>query len=238
MELMPETRETLRWLSAVSDEDLEATLATQAERVLQIVPDCVGISVGYLREELTFTLVATPDQIAVLGAIQYLHDGPLAQAAGSSRRKDEREPDPLDEGAWQRDARDGAAQGVLSSLSLPISEDRDNGPVRASVNLYGASRNAFAGHHDQLASLFGAWAPGAVSNADLSFSTRLAAAASPARARERSLLCEAVGLLAESEHVDVATAELRLREAAARAGLTEIQIARAVLKAHRPDAPG
>ncbi len=237
MEPMPETRETLRWLSVDSDVDLEATLASQAERVLEVVPDCVGISIAYLEEGLTFTLVATPEQIAVLDAIQYLHDGPCVEAARSGRRMDVREMDPLDEGAWQRYARAGAARGVLSSLSLPIREDGDVGQVVGSVNLYGASRNAFTGHHGQMAELFGAWGPGAVSNADLSFSTRLAAAASPARARERSLLYEAVGMLAEFEHVDVATAELRLREAAARAGLTDVQIAQAVLAAHAPGPP-
>ena len=128
--------------------------------------------------------------------------------------------------------------GRPSSLSLPIREDGDEGQVVGSVNLYGASGNAFTGHHDQLAAVFGAWAAGAVSNADLSFSTRLAAAASPARARERSLLYEAAGMLAESEHVDVGSAERRLREAAARAGLTDVQIARAVLAAHPPGPPG
>jgi hypothetical protein len=234
MEPMPETRETLRRLSLGSDVDLEATLSHQADRVLEIVPDCVGISIGYLEDGLTFTLVATPEQIAVLDAIQYLHGGPCVESATSGTKVDVPEVDPLDEGAWQRYARVGAARGVVSSLSLPIREDGDAGQVVGSVNLYGASGNAFTGHHDQLAALFGAWAPGAVSNADLSFSTRLAAAASPARARERSLLDEAVGVLADFEHLDMASAELRLREAAARAGLTTGQIARAVLEAHTP----
>jgi hypothetical protein len=238
MEPVPETRETLRRLSLGSDVDLEAALARQAEPVLEIVPDCVGISIGYLEEGLTFTLVATPQQIAVLDAIQYIHGGPCVESMTSGEKVDVRDIDPLDEGAWQRYARAGAARGVVSSLSLPIREDGDEGQVVGSVNLYGASGNAFTGHHEQLAALFGAWAPGAVSNADLSFSTRLAAAASPARARERSLLDEAVGVLAESEHLDMASAELRLREAAARAGLTEVQIARAVLEAHTPGPHG
>ncbi len=238
MEPLPETRETLRRLRLGTDVDLEATLARQADRVLEIVPDCVGFSISYLEEGLTFTLVAAPEEIAVLDAIQYLHGGPCIEAATSGKRMDVPDVDPLDEGAWQRYALAGAARGVASSLSLPIREGGDEGHVVGSVNLYGASGNAFTGHHDQLAALFGAWAPGAVSNADLSFSTRLAAAASPARARERTLLDEAVGVLAESEHLDVGTAELRLHEAAARAGLTDVQIARAVLEAHTPGRHG
>jgi GAF domain len=234
MEPIPETRETLRRLSFDTDVDLEATLARQGAQVLEIVPDCVGISITYIDEGLTFTLVAAPEEIAVLDAIQYLHGGPCVEAATSGNRMDVRDVDPLDEGAWQRYARAGAAHGVASSLSLPIRQDGDEGHVVGSVNLYGASGNAFTGHHHQLAAVFGAWAAGAVSNADLSFSTRLAAAASPARARERSLLDEAVGVLAESEHLDVGSAERRLREAAARAGLTDVQIARAVLEAHTP----
>ena len=93
MEPMPETRETLRRLSVDSDVDLEATLARQAERVLEIVPDCVGISISYLQEGLTFTLVATPeadrrpgrDPVPPWRALR--RGGEVRQADGRARRR-------------------------------------------------------------------------------------------------------------------------------------------------------
>ena len=66
--------------------------------------------------------------------------------------------DALDEQQWLLYARTSAAAGVATSLSLPL---RQNGQVTGSVNLYASAPNAFEGHHDELAAIFGAWAPGA-----------------------------------------------------------------------------
>jgi len=51
--------------------------------------------------------------------------------------------------------------------------------VIAGVNLYAATPNAFAGREARLADLLGAWAPGAVHNADLSFLLRPEHGATP-----------------------------------------------------------
>ena len=152
--------------------------------------------------------------------------GDVRQADGRARRR------PAGRGRWQRFARAGAARGVPSSLSLPIRQDVDEGgrgvgqPVRrVGERVHRPPR--------QPAALFGAW-PGALSNADLSFSTRLAAAASPARARERHLLNEAVGVPARSRAP--AAGLSGVVEAARPPGLTDVQIARAVLQpTPRPD---
>ena len=135
--------------------------------------------------------------------------------------------DTLTERRWLLYARTGAAKGVASSLSLPLRRD---GRPTGSVNLYASAPRAFDGHHEQLATVFGAWAPGAVTNADLSFRTRLEAAAAPTRVQDRHLLDQASGWLAVALSVNVATARRRLREAAAQAGITEVQVARAVLE--------
>jgi len=73
-------------------------------------------------------------------------------------------------------ARAEALAGISSTLSLPILGD---GHVVGGVNLYGATSDAFDGHHEDLADACGAWAAGAVTNADLRFNSRVRAAATP-----------------------------------------------------------
>jgi hypothetical protein len=76
-----------------------------------------------------------------------------------------------------------------------------------------------------VAAIFGAWAPGAVSNADLSFSTRLEAARAPEHIRERNRVKTGVGILAASLRVELVEARRRLHEAAARAGVDALTVA-------------
>jgi GAF domain-containing protein len=194
------------------------------------VPECVGLSVSQLEDGLTFTLVASSAEIAALDATQYLDGGPCVDSSLNAKKvavENLEQQDVLDERQWLLYARTGAAAGVASSLSLPL---RSAGRVTGSVNLYASTPNAFDGHHEALAAIFGAWAPGAVTNADLSFRTRLEAAAAPRRARDQHLVDQACGWVAASQGVDVPIARQRLREAAARAGITEVQVARAVLQ--------
>ena len=96
------------------------------------------------------------------------------------------------------------------------------------MNLYAATPGAFVGHHDELAEALHASAAQAVTNADLSFSTRLAAVEAPQRLEEQYEVNIALGIIAESQGVDIATAQERLRQAAARAHISEGQAARAI----------
>lgn len=229
LEPLPETEEVLRYLAAADDLDLAATLARAGELAVHAVPDCVGLSLSVLEHGVTLTLVATSEVVASMDAMQYLDGGPCVDAAQLGETVDVAAIDALDEHRWQLFARASAAQGVASSLSLPIQED---GRVVGSVNLYASSANAFEGPDHELAALFGAWAPGAVRNADLSFSTRLDAAAAPARLQDQYLVDQATGMLAASQRLHILDARNRLRDAAAKAGLTETQVARAILEAH------
>jgi hypothetical protein len=99
------------------------------------------------------------------------------------------------------------------------------------VNLYAASRRAFVGHHEQLADVFGGWAAGAVANADLSFTTRKEAERAPQRLRNQNLIDVATRIVAAQLGVDVETAVARLRDAASRAGVSLLQLARDVVSA-------
>ena len=73
--------------------------------------------------------------------------------------------DPVDERAWHAFAAASARAGVSSTLSIPLMK---RGPGLRRLNLYGGTPQAFDGHHEELAALYGGWAGGAVTNADLS----------------------------------------------------------------------
>jgi GAF domain-containing protein len=225
LEPIPQTRHALEHFIQTGEEWISAELARMGRRALEIVPECVGLSLGSIRHGLTFTLAATSDKIAGLDAVQYLDGGPCVEAA--QERREVEVDDILDEEHWQMFAQSSAAAGVRSSLTLPLLDGR--GSVIGTVNLYASSPDAFESRAEQLAEALGSSAAKAVSNADLSFDTRLVAAEAPRRLVEQDEVDTAVGMIMASQDVDVATARERLRAAAARANAAEAQVARVVM---------
>ena len=55
---LPETRAALSELSRLGDADLVTDLRALTDRARALVPELVGVSLGALREGLTFTFVA------------------------------------------------------------------------------------------------------------------------------------------------------------------------------------
>jgi GAF domain-containing protein len=236
MEPIPETAAAANELDALEDPGgLLAHLTGLANEAKRIVPDLVGVSIGRHDEGLTFTLVAMVEEVAILDAIQYAAGGPCEAGAREQEVREFHHDDVLDEDAWRLFAAATAAHTILSTLTLPVTTDDR---VVGTVNLYAASGRAFVGHHEQLADVFGAWAAGAVSNADLSFATREEARAAPDRIRDQVAIDTAVGILSVRLDVDVETAEARLRDAASRAGVGPADLARTILRAHEQDADG
>lgn len=216
MEPIPETAEAVDELDAfVADDDLLEQLDAAATQVRALVPQCVGMSVAMINHGVTLTLVATAAEIAALDAVQYLAGGPCVAAAEQGEVL-ATTSDSLDEDGWHLFAGATAARGIVSTLSLPLMADSE---VIGGVNLYGGTPDAFDGHHDALATILGAWAGGAVANADLSFESRLEARRAPQVLRDAAHVDVAVGMLAALLDVDVAGAGQRLAEAAARAGV-------------------
>jgi GAF domain-containing protein len=234
MEPIPETVEAVDDLDRSVDDDLLDDLIRRATRGQEIVPDLVGVSIAGLDQGLTFTLVATAREIAVLDAIQYLAGGPCVEGAHTDEVIDF-ESDPFHEERWRLFAEATASRAVRSTLTLPVLTD---GRVVGSVNLYGGSRRAFIGHHDQLAAVFGAWAAGAVANADLSFSTLREAQRAPEQVRDQNHIDQATGIIAAQLGVGVEAALAHLRDAAVRAGVSLLQLANGILSTHQqnPDA--
>src|SRR3954453_6300390 len=82
LEPIPETVEAVANLDPAADDgSLLADLIRLSRRGEEIVPDLVGVSLARLDQDLTFTLVATAEEIAVLDAIQYAAGGPCVESA-------------------------------------------------------------------------------------------------------------------------------------------------------------
>ena len=234
LEPLPETRDALRSLGEWSSHDLTADLIRQGEIVEDIVPNLVGLSLALVRDGLTFTIAATRTQLALLDGIQYALGGPCVDAAldDATVLSGDSEGGLLDEERWVHFARAGAAHGVLSTLSMPIHGD---GRVIAGVNLYAATPNAFHGREDRLAALLGAWAPGAVHNADLTFATRAAARQAPRQLQDMRVLDQATGVVVAAHGVDEDRARQIIADAARRAGQDEVAVARELVRPYLPD---
>lgn len=236
MEPTPETAEALDELDSEMDAGLRLRrLQTLAERARELVPDLVGVSIGYLEHELTFTLVATAAEFAVLDAVQYAAGGPCVEGAHAEEVREFHQDDILDEERWRLFAEATAARAVRSTLTLPVVRE---GRVIGTVNLYAATRRAFVGYHEELAKIFGAWAAGAITNADLSFTTRQQAAATPERVRARGYIDVAAAIIAVTREVDLADAEVILRDAAVRAHVSVVELAQQIVAAHENEDHG
>lgn len=230
MEPIPETAALFEEFGEVYDEGLLEELRRRAEAVNELVPDLVGLSVASLEDGISFTLVATDADVAALDALQYLAGGPCVDAPRAEQVMQYKAGDPADEQRWQTFARASAARAVASTLTLPILQDAK---VVGSVNLYAGSARAFVGLHQEIAEIFSAWAPGAVTNADLSFQTRRAAEEAPDRLQVTMRVEVAVGMIMETESVDADTARTLLDQAAQRAGVRPDELAELLIELYR-----
>lgn len=234
MEPIPQTLEALAEIDTYLD---ESTLLEQLERTAAlaqgIAPDLAGFSIASHQHGVTFTVVATDEEVAALDAVQYLTSGPCVEATDGQGLATTSE-DMFNEPQWQAFAQATAAAGVRSTLTFPVVQgDR----VVGTVNLYGRADTTFDGKHRLLASAFGGWAPGAVTNADLSFSTRRLAEQAPAVLRESTLLETATGFLASTYEISTDDARARLEDSAARAGVPASTLARIIVELYEDDAP-
>ena len=229
MEPIPETLEALAELDAYLDEDtLADRLHRSATLAQRIAPDLAGISIASHEHGVTFTLVATDEEVAGLDGVQYLTSGPCVQAVDGQGLTTTSE-DLFAEPQWQALAQATAASGVRSTLTFPFFQGDE---VVGTVNLYGRSDTTFDGKHQALAIIFNGWAAGAVTNADLSFSTRRAAEQAPAVLRADAVVETATGILASADGINLDSARAKLEDAADRAGVPIDKLARLVIEIH------
>ena len=228
MEPIAETVEAVDEFGPFTDGDLLQQLRERSEQVEALVPDCLGMTLSSQAHDVILTLVASSEEIAVLDAVQYLSGGPCVDSMKSDRVITyPAGDDVLDEEHWHDFARATAAASIASTLTLPVLTD---GAVTGTINLYAASAHAFDGWHEEIARIFDAWAPGAVTNADLTFNTRKAAEQTPGRLREDVNIVVALGILAQRHSGDLDEARELLRDAALRAGVRESELAAAIVE--------
>src|SRR3954449_4430228 len=102
MEPIPETVEAIDELDpSVDDFDILEHLTRLSNRAQEIVPDLVGVSIARMDQGLTFTLVATAGEIAVLDGIQYLAGGPCVEGAQATEVREFNHDDVMDEEGWR-----------------------------------------------------------------------------------------------------------------------------------------
>jgi GAF domain-containing protein len=232
-ELTPvrQSREAFDWLSTFGDDQVERSVMQMASRVREIAPDCVALSLTVAHGDLTFTVMTDRPGASLLDAMQYLDGGPCVRAVDEDETTTTSDL-PTDEGRWQLFARAEKLTGISSTLSMPVIRE---GRTIGGVNLYAATNDAFDGHHEELAEACGAWADGAITNADLDFTSRVRAATAPDRLRDRGDLDVAVGVVAEHQSVDLVEARTRIHSAATRASVSDAEFARFILDAHADD---
>ena len=227
MEPIPETAALIEELGTFYDGALLEELQGKVHEVQALVPDLVGFSLGGLEDGVAFTLVATDLDVAILDAVQYVVGGPCVDAAEAEQPLEFETGAADDEQLWQHFAKATAARAVASTLTLPILQ---GGIVVGTVNLYAASGEAFGGLHREIAGIFDAWAPGAITNADLSFETRRTAQRAPGVLRSAVRLETAVGVLMETDSISDEAARELLEAAAQRAGVRVEELAEALLE--------
>jgi len=222
---LPETAAALTAL-AVATDDANVALVDEfgqaATTTQRIAPDCVGLTLTFAQDDLSFTWVASDLDAAAPDPPQPLGG---RQSPGSVDRPSEvaeADDDPVDEQAWQAYAAASARSGVSSTLSIPL---MSQGTVYGEVDLYGCTPSAFDGHHEELAALYGGWAGGAVTNADLPFATMARARTAPAVLAELTSSYVAVGMIMASQDLPEAAARHTLADIAARAGVSPGEVA-------------
>ena len=201
-------------------------LHEMADRLRALVPDLRGLSVAVLDDVgMTLTLGASAPEIAALDAVQYVGGGPCTEDLPATEVLEVNVDELFGDGRWQLYARACAAAGVGSSLSLPISSGER---VTGRLNLYAAGSDAFTGLHEQIAVTVGSDTELVVADADLSYWTAKTAMAAPAKVLAGGDINGALGTISATQGVNIPIARQRLRNAAARAGITEAQAASAI----------
>jgi GAF domain-containing protein len=231
LEPIPATEEAFRFLGG-SQEGLEAQVRDLAERVREVVPATVGVSLSFVEPAVTFTLAVSAPALLPLDAVQYLEDGPCVAAVRDDELIHVPGTDPLDERRWSLFARTSAQLGIRSSLTVPV---HLGDQVVGGLNVYAAEQDAFEGRAEQVAALVQAPASEAVRDADLTFASRGTAEETVRTLQNQVVVDVAAGVLAEREGIPVEEAVARLEQAAAQAGLPLVHLAQLLIELRDED---
>jgi len=198
------------WQTVISDDaNLQGALRRVAETGCRMLTNCTSASVTLIDQGRAITVGSTNDTAQVLDDAQYAaRDGPCLTAAREVRfvRLDDIESD----GRWPMYAASALANGIRSSLSVPL--------VLAGVdtfggfNIYGKSVGGFSDDDEQLCQAFAAQASIVVSNAH-SYWSVFELSQNLSKAMEtRAVIEQAKGVLMSTHRIDGDAAFEMLRE--------------------------
>ena len=198
------------WLTALSDDaNLRDALRRVAVTGCGLVTHCSGASVTLIERGRPATVGSTNAMAEALDAAQYsAREGPCLSAAEQRRvvRIDDVEHDER----WPKFSASARANGVASSLSLPLVLSGDT--TFGGLNLYGEVVAGFSDHDEQLCQTFAVQASIVVANAQAYWAAIELSANLSKAMQTRAVIEQAKGALMSSHRIDADAAFDLLRQ--------------------------
>ena len=213
-------------------------LGDKAAAVVKSVPDCVGVTVSVLDGERTaFTLLASDSRLRMIDAAQYLSGGPALTAASTGEDVDV--PDVWSQQRWRLFAMAAASTGVQTSLSMVMG---DGQRTIGSVNFFASQPETFFDQDAELAEFFTCTVESALIHADLSIPRFTRIQRGPETLPDVDMFRRASAIIAAAYHTSTQHGMRQLRDAARRAGTSQVALAQLVIttdqtKSHLRPAP-
>jgi GAF domain-containing protein len=174
---------------------MESLLQTVAELATSVLPGEPDASVTLLVKGVPSTVASTGGMALDLDEVQYERGhGPCLHAARTGEATEI--ADTRSDDRWPEYARRAAAQGILSSLSVPLVIDEDE-RVFGALNLYARKPEAFDQGSRSTAMAFGPYAAVAAGNVHAYQTARTMADHLQAAMENRAVIEQAKGVLME-----------------------------------------
>ena len=198
------------WRTVVSDDaNLQAAMRRVAETGCAVLADCDSASVTIIERGRPVTVGSTNDTAQALDDAQYAAgEGPCLTAAQEGRMI--RIDDTGNDERWPRFVASARANGIRSSLSVPI--DVPGLDTFAGFNVYGTALGGFSDVDEQLCQAFAGQAAVVVANAKAYFAA-FELSRNMAKAMEsRAEIEQAKGVLMSTYRIDADAAFDLLRQ--------------------------
>ena len=198
------------WRTVVSDDaNLQTAMRRVAETGCAVLADCDSASITIIERGRPVTVGSTNDTAQALDDAQYsAREGPCLAAAQEGRtiRIDDTDNDER----WPRFAASASANGIRSSLSVPIAV---SGPdAFAGFNVYGKTPGGFSDADEELSQAFAGQASIVVANAQAYFAAFELSRGMAKAMESRAEIEQAKGVLMSTHRIDADTAFDLLRQ--------------------------
>lgn len=217
---------------ACCEEHVDTALRRAADLAVATVPSCDAAGVSIAHDGQITTSVATNEFALRIDSHQYAEDqGPCLQAVrtGEIYRIDSM----AGETRWPKFTPKAAAEGVVASLSLPLTV---RGHVLGALNLYAQSM-PFDDHSQQVARLFAVQAAVALATAQTYTKTRELVENLNQALESRDVIGQAKGILMAAQHCDADQAFDFMRQASQRENVKLRDIAQRIADSATKSSP-